>query len=446
MRLCNMKVKYSFILSAVYRLFRTLIFCTNLEEFPNLIEINSNGNRMEYTVENRECIMKSENCRFAFDHNMNTRYIVRRIPFCDITEDTLNEISYLTTLNHDSIVKFCGQVKINDYNYFVCEYPGQDLKTILKTRNVTYEEFLLIIKQILDFINYLKAKNIALFNLNYRNILVTESWKIKIHDFSLVIKENTNLENIEEAMCHELSTLFGSLPPDVTDRKEFNHKTAVWFLGKVLEECVKIKKFNNSITDNNLKNLSNLILYFTVNDIGNRPSADIALLHPYFDFLYNFMICFGSLSDFSFSKDGNSIVKKEKILFYNTTNYSYTIYCCCNQNKSIEFTYLNQTLPNIFVNSTTTPYISKLLNYKIQINTIVYPLQHLNTKNYNEIKDLFTLIANKNLLKEKKETIHKKVLLSFFQKHYHVIIAVSIVIILFIASIIIYIKKRRYYY
>ncbi|TBT99619.1 protein kinase, partial [Hamiltosporidium magnivora] len=89
-----------------------------------------------------------------------------------VTRDVL----FTSILKHENIVEIhCFDI-FGPYEYSVYEYIPNTFHDLLSTNTVDFSEFLFLIKQILDALNYLRTKNIIYFDLKDNNIMVKENF------------------------------------------------------------------------------------------------------------------------------------------------------------------------------------------------------------------------------------------------------------------------------
>ena len=114
---------------------------------------------------------------------------------------TVRENTILKTLNHDNIVKLIDTISIDDFSFCnILEYcQGPDLGLYLRQNGPLSEEFSrIIIYQLLNALKYLNDldEKIIHYDLKPENIIFVSDVKIKITDFGLSKKIDSNKDYI----------------------------------------------------------------------------------------------------------------------------------------------------------------------------------------------------------------------------------------------------------
>ncbi|TBU13472.1 putative protein kinase [Hamiltosporidium tvaerminnensis] len=124
------------------------------------------------------------------------------------THLTCNYIAELfkNYLRHENIVEFYGYYNDSNYEYLLFEYLPITLHTYLFRNKETFINFLFIMKQMLDVLNFLQAQKIVFRDFKFDNVMLTENLKIKAIDFGqAVFEENQSLVFYDEAIRNGLN-------------------------------------------------------------------------------------------------------------------------------------------------------------------------------------------------------------------------------------------------
>jgi len=163
-------------------------------------------------------------------------------------DQSLNEISILSSCSHMNIVRYVGAYRVNGNKpiekiFIIMEYADAgDLSAIIKNQRDVYRQ-LLPEKKILNWLvqisfglQYIHSKKILHRDLKTQNIFLTKQDIIKIGDFGISKSLNHTLDLATTAIGtpHYLS-------PEICQRKSYNHKSDMWSLGCVLYELCALK-------------------------------------------------------------------------------------------------------------------------------------------------------------------------------------------------------------
>ncbi|TBU04160.1 protein kinase [Hamiltosporidium magnivora] len=310
-----------------------------------------------------------------------------------VTRDVL----FTSILKHENIVEIhCFDI-FGPNEYSVYEYIPNTFYDLLSTNTVDFSEFLFLIKQILDALNYLRTKNIIYFDLKDNNIMVKENFQVKLIDFGMsTFKESQfNIFNEltkKEGKLSDFDHLLYS--PEVKAGKNFDHKADIWSLGILFMKYFKM--YEKNLPDDLYFMAKSFYEKCTSEDKKSRFSADQALMHPIFNDLFHFVFCFASLDDFFYTKESISLVKRGKTIYFRNTNFCFEIHCCCvNSNRFHNFISSITQIINICC------FGSKKLNHKnlakftVILNSQKIPLQHLTFSYYQQLICIFEILNKK---------------------------------------------------
>lgn len=145
------------------------------------------------------------------------------------------EISIISELKHENIVKFIGACTKGERVCIIYEYMANgNLKGFLqKNQKLTTKEKLRMALDICKGMIYLSSKSIVHRDLKCANILITESGVVKIGDFGVA----RLLPRNEDCMTAETGT-YRWMAPEVIEHKPYGTKADVYSFGVLLWELV----------------------------------------------------------------------------------------------------------------------------------------------------------------------------------------------------------------
>jgi len=168
----------------------------------------------------------------------NSTYAIKEISVENIKSIKKNikrEFVLMKNLNHPNIINLYNVIFDAKYNniYLVLDYhKNGDLSKFLNKRPLKEIYAQKYLKQLASGLEYLLENNIIHRDLKPQNILVTESYDIKITDFGFA----RYFDN--DAMIH---TLCGSpmyMAPEIMKNKKYNNKSDLWSVGIILYEML----------------------------------------------------------------------------------------------------------------------------------------------------------------------------------------------------------------
>ncbi|KAG4304313.1 hypothetical protein PORY_002288 [Pneumocystis oryctolagi] len=148
------------------------------------------------------------------------------------------EISLLKELHHENIVQYLGSSMDETHLTFFLEYvPGGSVTALLNSYGA-FEEPLIrnFVRQILKGLNYLHNKKIIHRDIKGANILVDNKGVIKISDFGISKKVETNLLSISKNHRPSLQGSVYWMAPEVVKQTLYTRKADIWSLGCLVVE------------------------------------------------------------------------------------------------------------------------------------------------------------------------------------------------------------------
>ncbi|PWN39350.1 Pkinase-domain-containing protein [Ceraceosorus guamensis] len=210
------------------------------------------------------------------------------------------EIELLKTMQHENIVQYLDSSADSTHLNIFLEYvPGGSVVALLRNYGA-FEELLVrnFVRQILQGLSYLHAREIVHRDIKGANILVDNKSCVKISDFGISKKVESDL--LVSARAHRPS-LQGSvfwMAPEVVKQTSYTRKADIWSLGCLVVEMIsgthpwanlnqmqalfKIGSFAKpTLPDDVSQDCINFLNATFELDHNKRPSADELLQHPF---------------------------------------------------------------------------------------------------------------------------------------------------------------------
>ena len=217
-------------------------------------------------------ISKCKTGNFYYGIYNNQKVIIKKI---DITKDELilNELEFWKSKANPSFyLKMINVLIKNNYAYIIFE---KEFKTTLKKklqmqkqRELTLDNKIKIVKQLLAFLNYLNKNNIKNTGLRSSTIGLDSEYKIKIFDYGELVDLNTKIENDIKEEINKYS------PLEYINENEINETFDIFSFGCILKDLFSQElnkndndndndnnndNYNDNDNDNNNDNLNNII-------------------------------------------------------------------------------------------------------------------------------------------------------------------------------------------
>ncbi|CAD8106261.1 unnamed protein product [Paramecium sonneborni] len=216
-----------------------------------------------------------------------------------IYNSTTPEQDIYMQLNHPNIVR-CKRISENKKCYYIImEYmEGGTLAQKIKDKQLNEQEAAIIMKQILEGVNYLHDRSIIHRDIKPENIMLTGT-NVKIADFGLSFRFSTTEGNFHKLLNKKCGTIIYMAPEQFTE-KYYSKQVDVWSCGIILYMLLNggihpfynkddtkydfIKKILNPSIEIpfNITPLAKDLLYklINVNPI-DRYNVSQALMHPW---------------------------------------------------------------------------------------------------------------------------------------------------------------------
>eukprot|EP01125_Pyxidicula_operculata_P012225 TRINITY_DN4005_c0_g1_i1.p1 TRINITY_DN4005_c0_g1~~TRINITY_DN4005_c0_g1_i1.p1 ORF type:complete len:1132 (-),score=285.86 TRINITY_DN4005_c0_g1_i1:62-3457(-) len=211
------------------------------------------------------------------------------------------EIKIMKKLKHQYIVTLEDVFDEPEYLYLIMELikGGELFDEILKRGSFTEMDAIVIIKQILEAVDYMHSKMIVHRDLKPENVLTGDNNTIKITDFGLSSLSSSSM-----------STMCGTpdyIAPEILNGSNYDHRVDIWSVGVITYVLLsgttpfyakddqdlfrKIGEVNYTFDSPVWKEISpeakNFIQRILVKDFNKRPSAKECLSHPWIKQLDN---------------------------------------------------------------------------------------------------------------------------------------------------------------
>ena len=165
-------------------------------------------------------------------------------------ETILRECSTMEKVNHENAVRFKEMFNIKDYIFIIMELiEGVSLTSIIKNKELTEEQRLDLIKQLINLVNHLHSLNVVHRDLKPDNIMVVEGNKLKLVDFGFG-------KELDET--NKTATLIGTpfySPPElltIIPTAYDGKKVDIWSAGVIIFELlVGYLPYRNKVKDMN---------------------------------------------------------------------------------------------------------------------------------------------------------------------------------------------------
>ena len=173
----------------------------------------------------------------------------------------LNEVKYLKMFRQNNIVRFIDAEIINNVNYYIYLdlIGGYSLKDFYsKVGFFTKPLFIIFIKQIIEFLDYMKGLGLAYNNFSFSHIMFDLNGNIQIIDFSkttmiIELRKNNSIKNYEDSdfinFKDMIFRIFDFEKSNTFNKQEFSNdffEYCTW-LESILNNVTKLRDFKYSI-------------------------------------------------------------------------------------------------------------------------------------------------------------------------------------------------------
>lgn len=198
---------------------------------------------------------------------LNKKIILKTLNTTQLKDQTVlhrfrREAKILAKLEHPNIIKVLDFGTFGDFFYLSFEYfEGRSLREFLKDRKLVYEEFLKIISQILNGLNYIHNRGIVHRDLKPENILVDSNLNVKVADFGLALSENEMQVTQQESIVGTP----GYMSPEQIRGETLDNRSDIFSFGIIAFELLT---GNNPFIGKDVAVTINNILFLDTNEIA----------------------------------------------------------------------------------------------------------------------------------------------------------------------------------
>ena len=274
----------------------------------------------------------------------NNIYAIKEIDI-ELNKSNINrfylEIQLMRRLEHNNIIKLYDTHENDKYIYIIMEYCKYgDLRLFINRKPLNEYKTQIIMRQIINGMEYIYNNKVFHRDLKPQNILVTDNCIIKITDFGLAKECEEN--NLSDTICG--SPIY--MAPEILQNIKYNNKADIWSIGVIFYELLtgetpyKVKQYNeliDSIKHKDIKipsylkisnNARDLLKKLLIKTSDNRITWNEIFIHPWIKTDLN-----------------NSILFKSKISNINKNNNKNN-----KNNKSLSNLFKNSKIDNNFCN------------------------------------------------------------------------------------------------
>lgn len=170
----------------------------------------------------------------------------------DFFQRFIDEIRIMYPLFHKNIVRIYNYFLYPEHKtgYILMEYiDGVSIDDYLKWESKSAYEDIFI--QLINGFNYLENNNVLHRDIRNNNFLITNDGNLKIIDFGFGKKIDLQTEEKASILLNWPVT---DLPDEINERK-YNHKTEIFFVGKLFNNILRNNEINNFRYQNIIDNM-----------------------------------------------------------------------------------------------------------------------------------------------------------------------------------------------
>jgi hypothetical protein len=208
----------------------------------------------------------------------NKIYVLKNFKVeCKNTDyNILNEISFNLILDNINIYKIHDLTVINNKLNIIFPYYGISILELSIKLYFNKNNIKIILKQILEGINYLHKNNIIHGDLSSKNILINDKDnKITIIDFGL-----SKIHNINNIYNYNIYTVLYRAP-EIILKNSYDHKIDIWAIGCLLGEMLNNNLLLYILKENDEENINTIFNFIGTPKIFNNNNNKIINIKNY---------------------------------------------------------------------------------------------------------------------------------------------------------------------
>ena len=158
------------------------------------------------------------------------------------------EIQLMKRLNHKNIIKLYDTHENDKYIYIIMEFCKYgDLRQFINKKPLNEYKTQIIMRQIINGLEYLYNNKVFHRDLKPQNILVSNNCIVKITDFGLAKEYEENI--LSDTICG--SPIY--MAPEILQNNKYDNKADIWSLGVIFYELLtgktpfNVKKYDDLI-------------------------------------------------------------------------------------------------------------------------------------------------------------------------------------------------------
>ena len=243
-----------------------------LKGYSNLIKIGEGGMAHVY-----------RGTQDSLQRPVAIKLLINDLTYDDEARTRFERESYIIArLNHANIIHVIDRgLTKDDMPYFVMEFiEGTDLATTAKSRNLSHDEKIDIIVQVLKALSYAHRNNVIHRDIKPDNILIDEDGNVKILDFGIAQFYDDHNKTYDRTCAGMVMGTFNYMSPEQKESADnVSAKSDLYSVGVVMYHLFTGKLPNGRFSDpSELNNdipaeLNNLILKCLETDPSQRPDS-----------------------------------------------------------------------------------------------------------------------------------------------------------------------------
>ncbi|TBU07013.1 mitogen-activated protein kinase [Hamiltosporidium magnivora] len=242
-----------------------------------------------------------------------------------------NEAYFYQQNPSEYIIKYYGfgRTTINNKMYvaIVLELGLFTVHDFIMNKDLSRVQIQIIIKQVLDGLNFLHSNNYVYNDLKLNNLVFTDRVTIKFLDFGLCSYNFGPLKIFSSNISEKEKMKFAYIAPEVRDRSYYNKKADIWSLGALIWSIHTKENFEGSVASLQLDLETKHFLSFLLQEnYSIRPTIDLLFFNNYLDEMFTCLDDFSDIGDFDFELENFlKICKKNNVIMFKTEEFSFFV-------------------------------------------------------------------------------------------------------------------------